>query len=285
MSHKSWTTRLDQPPPGRDWSFIPSSSDWSRLLSITATLTVDDTDQSRGTAVTVTDETGNLIAYDAAAGSQNNGAATLYSWRPANMFYVSNSTVNANTSSIPGFWLPPGATVAALTTNLDPPAAATPATVISADESSLLPVTIVVNVNDKFSWAGAGGAGPPADYVIAPGVYTTIAQVAAAISAAVAPGPIVFNTRAACAAHAGSTYLFTAVADIGDAGNGDLVATGSTHDAYASIFTEGSPLTLGGGDNADGGDQWSNVVATYVTADARHWLTLEAMVDQMAAAR
>ena len=37
--------------------------------------------------------------------------------------------------------------------------------------------------------------------------------------------------------------------------------------------------------NIDGGDQWTNVVATYVVADEWHWLTLEAMLDQFAAAR
>lgn len=285
MSHKSWTTKLDQPAPGVDWSFIPSNSDWSRLLAITATLTTDDTDVVRSAAVTVVDETGNLLTVDVPAGGAQNSSTFLYSWRAGSLYYGLGATPPTLTGSLPAFWLPAGATVAARTGNLDPPAGAIQAFFITADESSLLPVTIVVNVNDKISWAGVGGTGPPADYVIAPGVYTTIAQVAAAISAAVAPGPIVFNTRATVAAHAGSTYLITAVSDVGDAGNGDLIAAGSAHDAYASIFTESPPIVLNGGDNADGGDQWSSIVATYVTADARHWLTLEAMIDQLAAAR
>ena len=87
------------------------------------------------------------------------------------MNYTADGFSAAITSSIPGFWLPPGATVAAKTTNLDPVVTDVQAFVVSADEHTLLPVTIVVNVNDKFSYTPGGGGGMTEDFQIAAGVY------------------------------------------------------------------------------------------------------------------
>lgn len=273
--HRFITRTIDQPAPGADWSFVPSSSDRARLLSIVAALATDTATNERIVTIIVTDETGNAISVDITQGGLTNSTEMGYSLRPGNMYYGEADNAATQTSSIPGFWLPPGATVAASTSGLHAPSAGTQAEIQSADETSLLPVTIVTGVNDAFTWTGAGGLGPADQFVIAPGVYATVAATAAAISAAIGPGAVVFDTQATCADGGGGTYLFTAVADLGAAGNSDTVSSGTSNDAFASIFTEGSPLTLASGTGPFAGDRWEYVVATFVVADERSALIAE----------
>lgn len=278
MSARSYTRAIDQPAAGTDWAFVPSTSDWSRLLSIVATLTTSTTSGNRAAAITCTDETGNVFAYDIASYPQSSGAAEIYTWRSGSMLYGELAVPTYPAASIPGFWLPPGATVAAVTSNLDAPHPDVQAFTVTADEASLLPVVIVNGVNDKVSYTPGNGGGTPEDFLIAAGTYTTTATVAAALGAATGTASEALSTKLTVAAHAGSTYLLTAVSDVGTVGNGNTLATGSAADAFATIFTESSPLTLAGGVNTDGGDQWTAIVATYVVADAEHWRALAALL-------
>jgi hypothetical protein len=284
VSHRSYTTVLDQPAGGADWSFRPSTSDWSRLLSIVGVLTTNLVDDQRVVAVTVTDDTGNLMTYDAPNLGQAGSVVTRYSWRSGSVLYSTIDEAGALIGSIPGFWLPPGAVVAAQTANIQGGAGTVQAASDTGTATATAPATITMGVNDQFVWTGAGGGGPAVTYTIAPGVYATLAAIAAAINAALHGGSA-FHLVATCAINAGTgDTTFTAVADIGAAGNGDTATTGA-NDSFTTIFGATPTFTLDDGADAYVGDQWTSVVATFVVADARHWLTLEAMIDQYAAAR
>lgn len=278
--HRFVTRTIDRPAPGVDWSFVPSSSDSARLLSIVGPLTTDDAGTTRQVTVTVTDETGNVITTDVSTATQEGGNTYTYSWRGGWLSCQAIATALVTTSSIPGFWLPPGATVAADTTNLNTAGDSTAASYTSNDETGLLPVTIVTGVNDTFTWTGDGGGGAPEQFVIAAGVYTTTVAMAAAMEAAIGEHAEAFSTIATVASLAGMGYLITAVADAGANGNGDAITAGTTHDATVSIFTESPPLTLSGGEGPYPGDQWGPLVATFVVADIRSlWIAEDTLID------
>lgn len=284
-THRSFTQTLLQPAPGTDWAFVPSESDWARLLSITATLTTDAADTDRGTNVTVTDQEGNLLTVDASPNLVAPSQVALYGWRSGPAYYVSQSAPYTLTAAIPGFWLPPGATVAADTGGLDTPTTGVQATIDTASITANLPVTIVFGVNDTVAWNPAGGAGPEVNYSIAAGVYATTADVAAALNAATGAGPATLGLGAHFVDHGGGVLRLTAVQDVGADGNGSNVASAMAADAWASIVTGGTTATLAGGVDADGGDQWTSIVATYVVAYHAYWATLDAVIDQLAASR
>ena len=281
MSHRAYTTVAAQPAAGTDWSFTPSGSDWWRLLSIVATLTTTSTAGSRSPAVTVTDQTGNQISRDTCSAAQIASSVVAYTWRPASMQYGADIEGGTVAGSIPGFWLPSDATIAADTANLDTGTPVNQAGGDTDDETANLPVTIVTGVNDTFNFTGQAGGGTPEDFVIAPGVYATTASVATAIQAAIGMTSGAFSTQATCVDGGSGDYLFIAVADIGAAGNGDVVQSAGSSDAWATIITGAPPLTFVGGADAAAGDQWTDIVATYIAADEEHWRALEALLAQI----
>ncbi len=284
-AHRSFTQVVDQPRPGTDWSFVPSNSDWSRLLSITATLTTSGADVDRAPNITVTDQEGNVITVDTPVGAQAGSTTGRWGWRPHPMYYGQDSNQTVTAGSIPGLWLPPESTVAADTSGLDTPTTGVQATIDTASITANLPVTIVFGVNDTVAWNPAGGAGPEVNYSIAAGVYATTADVAAALNAATGAGPATLGLGAHFVDHGGGVLRLTAVQDVGADGNGSNVASVMAADAWASIVTGGTTATLAGGVDADGGDQWTSIVATYVVAYHAYWATLDAVIDQLAASR
>ncbi len=113
--HRYSVRTVDQPAAGADWSFVPSNGDRVKLLSITAKLTTAVAVATREVDLTVTDTQGNLIGLDRASASQVASLTYSYSWRPSDVSYgfTTGDTVVAN--SCPGFFLPPGTTVASST--------------------------------------------------------------------------------------------------------------------------------------------------------------------------
>lgn len=280
MAHRSYTTVIDQPAAGVDWSFVPSRSDWARLLSITALLTTNATSSTREADVTITDETGNLLTYDGSYGDAENDGPTTYSWRSGSMQYTQSSVPPYITGSIPGFWLPPGATVASYTPELVPTVPANSAGSGSSDPAAV-PATIVAGVSDEYVYTPGGGAGTPATYTITPGVYTTFAALQDALNAAVSSGsPFSEVGTWAIDPGTGDTSV-VAVSDVGAAGNGNTLVTGA-QDSFTVIFGAASEFAaFVGGTDAVTGDQWSNIVATYIVADKWHWEALEALLAQV----
>jgi hypothetical protein len=282
-SHHSYTRTIDQPAAGMDWSFVPSPSDWARLLAITAKLTSTATSGSRYPVVTVTDETGNLITADIPAQEVDASSASVISWRVGSAQYGGTADDATVTSAIPPFWLPPGSIVAADTLNLDAGTPTVQASLTGSDPA-IVPATIVVGVSDEFVWTGDGGGGSPVTYTIAPGVYATFATLQNAMNASLHSGQP-FSTQARW--HLDPTTgdpTLTAVADVGAAGNGDNAVDGA-NSAFAVIFGGPETFTLVDGADAQLGDQWTDIVATYVVAYHAYWETLDAMVAQFAAGR
>lgn len=130
---KQRTVTVDQPAAGADWSFVPSTSDWSKLVSITAKLVTSATAANRGPDLHVTDLNGNVVSADAASIDQIASSTFIWSWRPGAMFYGQASTSGVVANSCPGFWLPPGAAVGTKTVNID-----------AADQWSLVVATFIV---------------------------------------------------------------------------------------------------------------------------------------------
>lgn len=105
-----------------------------------------------------------------------------------------------------------------------------------------LPITIASGVNDQFQWIGeAGGAGPVA-FTIAPDTYTTIADMAAAMEAAVDGDSNPFSASATVTDDGNAGVVITAVADIGPEGNSDLLLAADTNDAFLTIFGASTSL-------------------------------------------
>jgi hypothetical protein len=121
----------------------------------------------------------------------------------------------------------------------------TAATVL-ADSAPTLPLTIVASVNDTFVFTGDGGGGSPETFTLAPGVYTTIAEVVTAMGAALGESTEAFSTLVTPSNDSGSILLTMVSGTTG--GNGNTLS-GGDGGAAALGFT-GNPDVFAGGANS-----------------------------------
>lgn len=115
MHYYPYTVEIDQPAAGAEFTVIPSAGDWSRVLSVVATLTTSAVVATRAADLQTVNPTGDLLAVDISQAGQVASKTITYNWRPSNAFYGVDASTTAAVQSCPGFWLPPGAKVSSKT--------------------------------------------------------------------------------------------------------------------------------------------------------------------------
>lgn len=117
-----------------------------------------------------------------------------------------------------------------------------PASVTSA--AVALPLTVVAGTNDEFHYT-AISTGFTTYVLMAPGTYSTIASLAAAMNAAMGVAPNIPFSNFCTVTTSGSSLVVNSIAN-GTSQDGDQLTTGTGRDVLAALgFT--SPATLAGG--------------------------------------
>jgi hypothetical protein len=109
--------RLAQPAAGADWTFIPSGSDRTRILSITGELTTSATVASRAVGLQLATENDLVYWGMQYAAAQAASLAATYSWAHSGN-YVAPAAVAAGSvlsAAFPKEWLEPGDVVSSQT--------------------------------------------------------------------------------------------------------------------------------------------------------------------------
>jgi hypothetical protein len=125
----------------------------------------------------------------------------------------------------------------------------TPAGVL-APSPPTLPLTVVTGTNDEFVYTGNGGDGSGETFTVAAGVYTTVAEVVAAVAAAIGSLGEAFSTYVTPSDSSGSILL--TMISTGAQENGNEIGAGA-NDVSAALGFSGtsqfgvSPYTGAGG--------------------------------------
>ena len=114
------TERVPTPAAGADWSFTPSTSDRSRLVTITALLATSATAATRMPELRIKNQEGDVVWQ---VGNANTVAASLQvrlNWASEQTTPYGQTLVNyaAIGLSTPGHWLEPGDVVSSFTVAL-----------------------------------------------------------------------------------------------------------------------------------------------------------------------
>lgn len=136
--------------------------------------------------------------------------------------------------------------------------------VVSADSAPALPLTIVAAVNDTFIFTGGGGGGSPETFTIAPGTYTTVAALAAAMAAATGSLSDTFGQYVTAAPDLAGTKILLTMVVAGPGGNGNTITEGDGG-AAACGFTA-NPDTFINGSGGDPGSSQGAAILYLVTA-------------------
>lgn len=113
--------KLAAPAAGADWSFVPSTSDRCRLLTVTAELTTDAVVAARGVSLTLTD-TSDGVYYQAGLGAtQAASLAVRYSWAYGANLIVGTTIADGMpvSAALPRQWLEPGDELSSVTSAID----------------------------------------------------------------------------------------------------------------------------------------------------------------------
>jgi hypothetical protein len=124
------------------------------------------------------------------------------------------------------------------------------AATVVGDSAPSTPLTVVTGVNDAFTYITTTPGDDFSDvYVVAPGVYTTVAQCVTAMGAAIGQdNSLAFSVAVTPSNDAGKIKL-TTVATAGWDHNNDTITFGS-NDVAADLGFTGNPDTFSGGTNA-----------------------------------
>lgn len=113
------TTQVGEPAAGADWTFVPSTSDYVRLLAITAVLVTSATSASRAVTLQAKDSNGLLLDAFPAVDAATASTTVTYVWDDASTVSAAASDKLTLTQSVPRFWLPPGTSVGTSTADID----------------------------------------------------------------------------------------------------------------------------------------------------------------------
>jgi len=119
---------------------------------------------------------------------------------------------------------------------------------VTADSAPTLPLTVVAASNDTFIYTSSYDPNSPDTFTIAPGVYTTIAELVAAVAAAQSTvTPFLPFSTYVNVTETGGSIVFTSVIR-GTSGNSDTITEGDG--GAAAIGFSGNPDDFASGANA-----------------------------------
>lgn len=121
MHTKPLTFQLPAPVAGSDWSYMPSQTDQTVIMAITATLTTDATVANRYPGLKMTDQSGLVYFAMNASEPQAASLAVTYSYAESapNQSGITAVTGQALAAPLPQIWLQPGDTIGSDTLGLD----------------------------------------------------------------------------------------------------------------------------------------------------------------------